>query len=77
MPLFFFDVHDGKITRDDEGQEVADLEAVRRLAMETLPRVAADEISSNGDKQNFVVLVRDEDKRPVYSATLNFVGLWL
>lgn len=77
MPRFYFDIHDGGSTRDDEGTECSDLEAVRRQAMRTLPDVARDDLKSDGDRRTFTVLVTDEDGRPVYSAALTFTGLWL
>ena len=78
MPRFFFDIHDDKkITHDEVGVELPDMPVVRETAMKALPKIAADEIPQDGDRQHFAVLVTDEDGRPVYSATLNYTGLWL
>ena len=78
MPRYFFDVHDIRgIHRDDHGHDLPDLEAVRKEAMRTLPEIAYDQMPSDGDRQSYVVLVTDEDGHPVYSATLNYTGLWL
>ena len=77
MPRFFFDIHDSGVTRDDEGQELPDIEAARRLAMSSLPQIAADEIPMDSDRRHFVVLVRDGNGTPVYTATLSFAGLVL
>ena len=35
------------------------------------------EIPKDGDRRTFTVLVTYEDGHPVYSATLNYTGLWL
>ena len=77
MPRYFFDIHDGTDTRDEEGTELPDLPAVRKAAMNVLPKIAADEIPADGDRQHFVVLVTDQDGHAVYSATLTYTGVWL
>lgn len=78
MPRYFFDVHDtGKAQKDDTGTELPDVAAARHAAMRLLPAVAKEELSKNGDHRSFVVLVTDEDGHPVYSATLNYAGLYL
>jgi glycine/D-amino acid oxidase-like deaminating enzyme len=77
MPRYFFDTHDGGTVKDDTGTEFPDLDAVRKEAMRLLPDIARDEVPRDGDHRTFVVLVTDEDGRPVYSATLSYTGLWL
>lgn len=34
MPRYFFDVHDGTNLRDEEGTELPDLDAARRIAIQ-------------------------------------------
>ena len=41
-----------------------------------LPKIAAEEIPNDGDSQVFSIYVRDENDRPVYSATLSYAGSW-
>ena len=78
MPRYFFDIHDHhKSNHDEEGLEFSDLEAVRLQAMRILPEIAKDEVPADGDRQTFTVMVTDEDGKPVYSAALNFTGMWL
>ena len=77
MPRYFFDVHDGYVTHDEEGTELPTVEAVRKTAMNILPKIAADEIPMDGDRRHFVVLVTDDEGHPVYSATLTYTGMWL
>ena len=74
---FFFDIHDGSVTHDDDGTELPDVEAVRRHARSILPPIAAEEIPTGNDRRHFAILVTDEDGCPVYSATLTYTGLWL
>lgn len=77
MPRYFFDIHDGGSTHDDTSTKCADDEAARKLAIRTLPDIARDEIPRDGDRRAFIALVRDEDGRPVFSATLSYTGVWL
>lgn len=81
MPRYFFDVHNGNrhrgFERDDQGAECADFKAARAQAMATLPEIARLEIPEDGDKQAFMVLVRDEGRAIVYTATLTYAGLRL
>ncbi|MCE4227001.1 hypothetical protein HCU64_25015 [Methylobacterium sp. C25] len=78
MARYFFDIHDGrKLMRDDDGEKCADAAAIRRLAMETLPQIASNEIPKDGDQQAYTVVVRNESNVTVYTATLAFAGLWL
>ncbi|GLS42728.1 hypothetical protein GCM10007884_07130 [Methylobacterium brachythecii] len=78
MPRFHFDIHDGRsLMRDQDGQECGSDEAIRSLAMHSLPEIARDEIPKDGDQQAYTVLVRDEHNLTVYTATLTFAGLWV
>lgn len=77
MPRYFFDIHDGGPHRDDTGTECPDLETVRQKAIQILPDIAREQIPKDGDRRTFTVLVTDENGHPVYTATLNFTGLWL
>ena len=78
MARYYFDIHDGHaLRRDPEGSECADPGAIKDEAMSTLPAIARDVIPTDGDKQAFMVLVRDENNVTVYTATLTFAGLWV
>ena len=61
MPRYFFDIHDGRIERDEEGFECADLQAAAQHAKQVLPAIAADEVPKDGERQAFTVLVTDEE----------------
>ena len=61
MTLYFFDVTDTGVTLvDDEGTEAADLSAARREAFTTLGAIAKDELP-DGDRREFVIVIRDGD----------------
>ncbi len=47
------------------------------MALRSLPDAAREVIPKDGDRRAFTVLITDEDGHPVYSATLNYTGLWL
>ena len=72
MRRFFFDIHDTGSCFDDVGIELAGLEDVRRQARKALPEVAREQIPKGEDQRHFTVLVRDEDGRAVYAATLTY-----
>ena len=42
-----------------------------------MPEIASDDIAKDGDRQNFVIVAREETGKPVYTATLSYVGLKL
>ena len=62
---------------DSEGQDCTSLSEVRKEAMHALPEIAKSEIPKDGDKQTFTLFVRDEQDRPVYTATITFSGIWV
>jgi hypothetical protein len=74
MPRFYFDSHQGHVTRDESGIELPHLNAAIQAAIEGLPAIAADAIPSGDDRQHFAIVVRDETGRPVYTAALAFTG---
>jgi hypothetical protein len=78
MPRFYFDLyHNDRFQKDAVGFVLEDVSKVRTEAVRLLPALIREEALKDGDRQFFTVLVSDEGGHPVYSATLNFVGLWL
>ena len=77
MPRYFFHLHDGGSYVDEVGHELDNQESVRMEAMRALPDIARDAIPKDGDKQGYMILVTDADGDAVYSATLNYTGVWL
>ncbi|WP_457589925.1 DUF6894 family protein [Jiella marina] len=70
MPLYYFDVLDGeRFIRDETGHECADVAAIRRAAIESLPGMASD-VMPDGDRHSIAVKVRDGDGVYVYEAAL-------
>ncbi|WP_027174075.1 hypothetical protein [Methylobacterium sp. 10] len=77
MPVYYFDINDGRNERDEEGVYCADLQAAVLQAKKSLPTIAADEVPKDGERQAITVLVTDEDGKAVYLAALAFTGTWL
>jgi len=75
MALYFFDIHDGTFTLDEDGTECADMDCVRRESKQVLPAIAMDVLPENGDHHVLTVRVRNEQNDTVYTATLMFNGL--
>lgn len=72
MPLYFFDLRDGKNhTIDDFGTEFDRLEEARNYAISLLPDIAREELP-DGPRRNFACNVRDKDGNIVYEAVLKF-----
>jgi hypothetical protein len=72
MSRYFFDFRDGqRFMQDDEGVELADLQAVRSEVMNSLPAMAAGEILKNGDRFDFEMIVRDA-AGAIMTANLSF-----
>ena len=73
MPRFFFDIHDGEnFTPDDVGLELKSLEAAKAEAKKTLPDIVKDEMP-DGDRRDFIVVVKDEVGHEVLRVTLSLV----
>ncbi|KQO73422.1 hypothetical protein ASF58_22895 [Methylobacterium sp. Leaf125] len=77
MPRYFFDIHDGKILRDEEGTDLPGPEEAACYAKTVLPEITAHEVPRDGEHQAFSVLVTDEDGHPIYSAAMTYTGTWL
>ena len=75
MPRFFFDIHDGEWSRDAEGIECEGIHEARREAKRALPAMALEQVPRDGDHHTITVLVTNEDRQPVYTATLTYAGL--
>jgi|KBSMisStaDraftv2_1062788.scaffolds.fasta_scaffold3874291_1 hypothetical protein len=77
MPCFYFDLDDGHgVLRDDDGTECRSPEEAHDQAISALADVFKDEVQS-GKPRDCGVLVKDSQGRPVFRATLSFVGRWL
>jgi hypothetical protein len=74
MPHYFFDINDGHMrTVDPDGQQLPDFEAARKLAVQELAHLIRDDMP-DGERESYVVAVRDETGRPVYVATASMIG---
>ena len=78
LALYFFDIHDDRRIRvDDVGVELETHEQARSQARQSLSDIASDEIVEGGERRSFLILVRNEHNQPIYTASLNYTGLWL
>ncbi len=78
MALYYFDIHDDQNVRlDDVGVELENPEQARKEARQSLSDIAGDELFEDGERRSFLILVRDDKKTPIYTASLNYTGLWL
>ena len=75
MARYFFDIHDGIMVRDDEGQHCASIDDAHKHAKATLLAIALQEVPPDGDRKAYTVLVRDDRNNNVYAGTLSYVGL--
>ena len=72
MARFHFNIiEDGRLIRDEVGQEFDDADAVRRQAVETGASIARDAFMS-GQKERVVVDVRERGK-PVLKVSISIV----
>ena len=66
MPIFFFDSYDGEdMVRDNEGQELADITAVRREAFEDVRELVAAVVARGEVIESRELLVRDASGQTV------------
>ena len=76
MPHYFFDTRDGDdFIRDDVGDDLPDLETVKRIAARALAELARDVIPGSV-RRVLKVEVRDKD-RAVLEACLTFEAVML
>lgn len=63
MPRYFFDTHDGELfVADQQGIELASLEAAKLEAQKTLTEMVRDALP-DGDQRTFAAVVKDEAGR--------------
>ena len=60
MPRFHFHIEDGRVIRDEEGQELTERDAVRREAVETT--ASARDAFMRGSASQVIVDVRKGDE---------------
>ncbi|MBL3705768.1 hypothetical protein GI582_23980 [Sulfitobacter sp. BDSS02] len=73
---FYFDVKNGKFSRDDTGTELADRNAARGEALAVLAPIAKDAFPENG-VNSVSVTVRDSERKPIFHASLALVEDWI
>ena len=77
MPRYYFDTDDGDThIHDDEGMDLPSNEDARQAALAALPDIAKDKLP-DGDRRDFIIDMRDQHHRLIYTATLSLVGRWV
>jgi hypothetical protein len=73
MPRFFFDFHDGDhLALDREGTDLADMQAARDEATDTLLSIARDSLPPSGRARQLSVRVRDEHGQHLLTISLGY-----
>jgi hypothetical protein len=70
---YFFDIHDGTYTRDEEGVELDDVDAAQMEVWNTLPMLAAHRKSNGNMACQLRMDVRDESGKHLFHAALALV----
>lgn len=66
MRRFYFNLHNGLETEDQEGVELPDLAAAREVALQSIAAIVAEHIARGGRIcLSHSLEVLDEDRRPV------------
>ncbi len=76
MPHYYFDTRDNdRFIQDDDGVELADLDAARQIAAASLAELAVD-VLPGSERRVLIVEVR-EGQEPVLEARLTFEAVRL
>ena len=74
MALFYFDVNDGRQrTVDDTGVELSGFSEARAAAVREIALIIRDDMP-DGERESYVVTVRDACGVPIYVATATMLG---
>lgn len=76
MPIYYFDIQDGKPLPDLHGRECSDVSEMKAQALVRLTEQARNQLV-DGDSRTLSVIVLDEDRRPVFVATIAITALQL
>jgi hypothetical protein len=69
VPKFYFHVHDDLATFDEDGVELPDFEAVRRVAIKGARELACEQLRRGKVTLGHRIEVTDEDQRPVLTVS--------
>ncbi len=74
MQRFYFDINDGRRrTTDSLGEELPSLDHARKMAVRELAHLIRDDMA-DGQRESYVVTVRDAGGVPVYVATATMLA---
>ena len=73
MPRYFFDFHEGsKVSLDEDGTVLPDMQTARDEATEALLEVGKETLPTNGEERSLSVSVRDEKGERVLTITITY-----
>lgn len=76
MPRFFIDTDDDDtLVEDEDGLDLPDAEAARKVSLAALSDIARDKMQG-GRNRTFCASVRDEAGTVIYKATLTLEAEW-
>ena len=65
MPRYFFHVYDDTVALDDDGMDLPDADAARKLALAGARALICEEVTRGHVNLSDRIEVEDEDQRPV------------
>jgi hypothetical protein len=69
MPRYFFHVHDGLLTEDEEGTDLPDIDAARAFAMDCVRDMVCDDIKQGWLNLEHQIDVADDAGAQILSMT--------
>jgi uncharacterized protein DUF6894 len=73
MPRYYFDFHDDvEVSLDQEGTDLADMQAARDEATETLLSLAKDALPPSGKARELSIRVRDAQGKHLLAISLGY-----
>lgn len=74
MPRYFFDINDGRHVFDEDGTELPDIDAARRMAVRTAGAIVSDDADAVWPDATWAMEVSDADRRPLFSIEFRIVA---
>ncbi|MGR3802122.1 DUF6894 family protein [Marinibacterium profundimaris] len=76
MTLFYFDIKTGEDYYDEVGTDLANRAEARQEALAVLAPIAGEQMPADAN-YSVCVTVRDQNKRPIFHASLSVVEDWI
>ncbi len=69
MPQFYFNIYNSEVTIDEEGQELPDVEAARRVAIRSAREVMCDGVRDGEVTLSHWIDIEDDQRAPILTLT--------